>query len=157
MATEGLNEDFLDVLRCLDDAGVEFLVVGAHALARHGVVRATGDLDIWIRCDLDDAVRAHRALVAFGAPVTSSGLTPEHLAEPGIVYQVGLPPRRIEVLTEISGVSFDTAWPKRVEVEIAGRQVPVLDKQSLLINKRASGRLKDLADVAELESLGDDP
>lgn len=156
MATEGLNEDFLDVLRCLDEAGVEFLVVGAHALARHGVVRATGDLDIWIRCDPANAVRAHRALVAFGAPVTSAGLTSEQLAEPGIVYQVGLPPRRIDVLTEISGVTFDTAWPKRVEVEIAGRQVPVLDKQSLLINKRASGRLKDLADVAELESLDDD-
>jgi len=150
---EDLNEDFVDILKCLLDADVDFLLVGAHALAHHGIVRATGDLDLWVRCRPSNARRAFEALSAFGAPLSSGGLSVEDLAKPGTVYQMGLPPRRIDVLTEISGVDFDEAWPLRGELNLAGLRIPVLDRESLLANKRAAARPKDLADVEALEAL----
>ncbi len=127
------------------------MVVGAHALAVHGYVRATGDLDIWIRPDPENAQRAWNALVRFGAPVEAMGLTVQDLASPGVVYQVGLPPRRIDVLTEISGIEFDAAWSSRVANPVGELAVPFLGREALLQNKKASGRAKDLADVEALE------
>lgn len=128
-----------------------FLVVGAHALAVHGHVRATGDLDIWIRPDPENAERVWRALVRFGAPVEAMGLTIPDLSRPGTVYQIGLPPRRIDILTEISGVDFDEAWPSRVAEIVGDLQVPFLGREALVRNKKATGRTKDLADVESLE------
>jgi hypothetical protein len=130
------------------------LVVGAHALAIHGHIRATGDIDIWVRPDPENAERVWRALVHFGAPVEAMGLTVADLARPGIVYQVGLPPRRVDILTEISGVGFDEAWPARVTETVGSLAVPFLGREALIRNKKASGRAKDLADV---ESLGEPP
>ena len=128
------------------------MVVGAHALAVHGFVRATGDLDIWIRPDPENAQRIWNALVRFGAPVEAMGLTVRDLASPGVVYQVGLPPRRIDVLTQISGVTFDEAWQSRLEADLDGRAIPIIGRDAFLKNKRAAGRPKDLADAARLES-----
>jgi len=128
--------------------------VGAHALAIHGHVRATGDLDIWVRADPENAERVWRALVHFGAPVEALGLTAADLSRPGIVYQVGLSPRRVDILTEISGVGFDEAWPARVTETIGSLAVPFLGREALIRNKKASARAKDLADV---ESLGEAP
>lgn len=128
-----------------------FLVVGAHAVGIHGVPRATGDLDIWIRPDAENAPRVWRALVEFGAPVEATGLTPADLERPDTVYQIGLPPRRIDILTEISGVGFDEAWGSRVMSRVGGLEVPFLGREELLRNKKASGRLKDLADLEMLE------
>lgn len=128
-----------------------FLVVGAHALAVHGHVRATGDLDIWIRPDPENAERVWRALVRFGAPVEAMGLTIPDLSRAGTVYQIGLPPRRIDILTEISGVDFDEAWPSRVAETVGDLQVPFLGREALVRNKKATGRTKDLADVESLE------
>jgi hypothetical protein len=126
-------------------------VVGAHALAVHGVVRATGDLDLWVRPDPENAERAWRALARFGASLEAMGLTREDLTQPGTVYQIGLPPRRIDLLTEISGVGFDEAWSSKTLKDVEGLQIPFLGRQDLLQNKRASGRAKDLADIELLD------
>lgn len=128
-----------------------FLVVGAHAVGVHGVPRATGDLDIWVRPDAENAPRVWRALVEFGAPVEVTGLTPSDLEKPDMVYQIGLPPRRIDILTEISGVDFDEAWSSRVTSWVGDLEIPFLGREALLRNKKASGRPKDLADLDILE------
>lgn len=131
-----------------------FLVVGAHAMAVHGVPRATGDLDVWVRPDGDNAERVLRALIRFGAPIEAMNVKADDLARPGMIYQIGLPPRRIDILTEISAVDFDEAWASRLTQQIAGLDVPFLGRDALLRNKRASGRTKDLSDVVLLERQG---
>lgn len=146
-----LNADFRDLLVCLGREEVEYVLVGAYALALHGVPRATGDIDVLVRPTPENAERVWRALVGFGAPLGAARIEPRDFATPGLVYQIGLPPRRIDVLTEISGVSFDEAWATRVIAELDGRPVPFLGRATLIANKRASGRLKDLADVERLE------
>lgn len=151
MNPTGLNDDFLDLLRALADAGASFLVVGAHAMAVHGVPRATGDLDVAVRPDPVNAERVLDALRGFGAPVDAHGVTAEDFSRPGLVYQVGLPPRRIDLLTELTGLSFDEAWASRVEVELGGHRVPFIGRAALARNKRATGRPKDLADAELLE------
>ena len=123
--------------------------MGAYAVAVHGVARATGDIDLWIRSSPENAARAWNALASFGAPVT--GLSPAELAAPGFVLQVGVTPRRIDVITFIDGVEFVEAWSNRIEVQIEGMTVPVLSRADLIRNKRAAGRPKDLADLALLE------
>jgi len=150
MTLEGLNEDFRDLLVLLADAGVEFVVVGAYALAFHGAPRASGDIDLFVRPSPANAERVFQALIRFGAPLQSAGVTAADLAQPGAVYQIGLPPRRIGLLTEISGVTFDEAWTSRITTEVEGRTVPFIGRDALVKNKEASGRPKDIADVARL-------
>jgi hypothetical protein len=147
-----VNEDFQDLLAALLAVEVRFLVVGAHAMAVHGVPRATGDLDVWIAPDAGNADRAWSAVVRFGAPLSAMGVTRDDFGRPDRVVQVGLPPRRIDILTSVSGITFDEAWPGRVIHEVAGLAVPFLGRAALVRNKRASGRAKDLAD---LEALGE--
>jgi hypothetical protein len=149
-----VNEDFRDMLKALLESGARFLVVGAHALAVHGIPRATGDLDIWIDRHPDNCGRVWQAIIQFGAPVESFGVTQEDLARPGIVVQIGLPPRRIDILTDLTGVDFASAWAEQVGVEVGDREVPFIGRASLIRNKRATGRLRDLAD---LEALGETP
>ena len=136
------------MLSALSAAGAEFLVVGAHALAAHGVPRATGDLDLWVRASAENAERVWEALEQFGAPLHD--LTIEDLARPDVVFQIGVVPQRIDLLTSITGVTFDDAWANRVHVEIGELEVPVLGRSELVRNKRAVGRTRDLADIAEL-------
>ena len=149
-----MNPDFSDMLSALSAAGVDFLIVGAHALAAHGVPRATGDLDIWVRPTPDNAVRTLKALAAFGAPL--SDLSAEDLTRPDTVFQIGLPPGRIDILSGITGVTFDDAWPSRIVVRLADLDVPVLSKADFVANKAAVGRPKDLADMALLDEAGSD-
>jgi hypothetical protein len=144
-----LNPDFRDILSEFGAAGVEFLVVGAYALAAHGLPRATGDIDLWVRCSSENAPRVMAALARFGAPLTNIG--EEDFTTPGTVVQIGVTPRRIDVLTAIDGVEFGEAWLERVEVGIDGLRVPVLSRDHLLRNKRAAGRAKDLVDARRLE------
>ena len=118
-----MNPDFADMLSALSAAGVDFLIVGAHALAAHGVPRATGDLDIWVRPTPDNAARTLQALTAFGAPLTD--LSAEDLTRPDTVFQMGVPPARIDILSGITGVSFEEAWARRVVVPLSGLDVPV--------------------------------
>lgn len=147
-----MNEDFRDLLRALAAEGVRFLVVGAHALAVHGVPRATGDLDIWIRRTEENARRVWRALRAFGVPLEALDLSRDDLLVPDRVVQLGVPPRRIDLLTDLTGVEFSTAWEGRATVAIAGIEVPFIGRDALVENKRATGRPRDRAD---LESLGE--
>ncbi len=152
-----MNEDFLDILRALLNEGARFLVVGAHALAVHGVPRATGDLDIWVDRSTANSERVWRAIISFGAPVESLDLSVVDLGKPGIVVQIGLAPRRIDLLTDLTGVVFEEAWTDRVVHSVEGVDVPFLGRRSLIRNKRATGRLKDLADLEALgESSADD-
>jgi hypothetical protein len=153
MTLEELNEDFRDVLVRLADAGVEFLIVGAYALSFHGAPRASGDIDVFVRPSPENAERVFAALAGFGAPLESAGMTAGDFARPGMIYQIGLPPRRIDVMTQISGVTFDEVWASRVTAEVEGRTVGFIDRAHLLKNKEAAGRPKDLADVARLRQM----
>ena len=140
------------MLTALQETGAVFLVVGAHAMAAHGVPRATGDLDIWVRPDPENAPKVFAALLEFGAPLDTMGLTVDDLTKPDAVFQFGLPPRRIDILTEIDGVEFDDAWPSHIMVKIQDlEEVPFLGWEDLLRNKKASGRPKDIADLDLLE------
>ncbi len=146
-------QDFRDLLAELVKADVRFLVVGAHALGAHGVPRATVDLDVWIARTPDNARRVWAALAAFGAPLETLNIQEADFVRPDLVAQFGLPPFRIDILTGLSGLTFDEAWPNRIEADFDDVRVPFLGRAELIRNKRASGRKKDLADV---ESLGDD-
>lgn len=143
-----MNRDYNDILSALCAEGAEFLIVGAYAVGVHGIPRATGDIDIWVRPTSENAVRVMRALKRFGAALLD--LTEEDLATADTVFQMGVAPSRVDVLTGISGVSFDQAWPSRVTVAVEGLTVPVIGRDDLLRNKAASGRPKDLADLAAL-------
>jgi hypothetical protein len=144
-----MNPDFSDILSAFAAVGVEFLVVGAYALAAHGLPRATGDIDLWVRNTSENASRVMAALARFGAPL--GNITEDDFTTPGMVVQIGVTPRRIDVLTAIDGVEFNEAWRERIELEIDGLQVPVLSRDHLLRNKHATGRPKDLVDARRLE------
>jgi len=149
-----VTEDWLDVLVAMLEAGARFLVVGAHALAVHGVPRATQDLDIWIEPTPKNVDRVWEALTRFGAPLGDLGVDRNDFLRPETVVQLGLPPNRIDILTGITGIEdFEQAWAARAESEIGNHTIPFLGRETLIANKRAAGRLKDLADV---EALGED-
>jgi predicted nucleotidyltransferase len=145
-----MNRDFFDMLSALSEAGAEFMIVGAYALAVHARPRATGDIDIWVNPAPANAERVMRALVAFGAPLHD--LTTADLTRPDTVFQIGVDPCRIDILSGVSGLRFEEAWTRRVELEIEGAMVPVLGREDLIANKRASNRAKDRLD---LEHLGE--
>ena len=149
-----MSHDFRDLLAGFNVHNVEYLVVGAHALAAHGHVRATEDLDIWVRPEPENAKRVLTALRAFGAPLHD--LTEKDLTAPGVVFQIGVAPLRINVLTAIDGVEFDEAWPSRFNTQFADQPITVLSKEHLIKNKRATGRTQDLADVERLVGKGSD-
>jgi len=146
-----LFDDFRDMLAEFAAAGVEHLVVGGHAVAAHGVVRATLDIDIFVRPSAENAECVIKALRAWGAPLQNHGVNASDFAKPGTVYQLGLPPRRIDILTAIDGVSFDEASHEKIFVASGNLEFPVIGRRALIANKRASGRHKDLGDV---EALG---
>jgi hypothetical protein len=144
-----LNPDFKDMLSCLKDEKVDFLIVGAYALAAHGFPRATGDLDIWVRNDPENAHRVIRALSKFGAPATQ--LSSEDFTSTDLIVQFGVEPCRIDLLTGISGIEFEEAWQNRVSIEIDNLEIFILSKKDLLTNKVATGRDKDQGDIIWLK------
>ena len=147
-----LNPDYRDMLSAFSEENVEYLLVGAYALAVHGQVRATGDIDLWVKVCRDNAERVMAALARFDAPLHE--VEARNFETPGVEFQIGVAPRRIDILTSIDAVDFDAAWPERREVDVAGLKVPVIGRRHLLQNKRATGRPKDLADAAWLEREG---
>lgn len=148
-----MSRDMREMLDALSGAGVEFLVVGAFAMAAHGVPRATGDIDIWIRPEPENARRVIEALAAFGAPLGAHGVSALDFARPGVVYQLGLPPNRIDLLTSIDGLGFEEAWSRRMSGTLLGREVAILSREDIVRNKLAAGRAKDLLDI-ELLTAG---
>jgi hypothetical protein len=144
-----MNQDFTDLLRAFIAADVRFLIVGAYALAVHGRPRATGDLDVWVDATPDNAHRVMRALAEFGAPL--SDISAADFAVPGVTYQIGVPPGRIDILTELTGITFSEAWPDRLRRAFGDVDVDFIGRASFIRNKRATGRAKDLGDIEGLE------
>ncbi|HEX9160120.1 MAG TPA: nucleotidyltransferase [Thermoanaerobaculia bacterium] len=144
-----MNRDFDEMLRELSDAGVEFVVVGAHARAAYGEPRATKDLDIWVRPSAENARRVVAALAKFGAPMHE--VSERDFAAPGLTYQIGVAPYRIDILTELTALTFDEAWNNRSEADFGGGRYPVIGKREFVVNKRATGRPQDLADADHVE------
>jgi hypothetical protein len=143
-----MNPDFVDLLRAFIAADVRFLIVGAYALAHHGRPRATGDLDVWVDATPDNAPRVIRALSAFGAPITD--ISERDFSSPGVVFQIGVPPGRIDILTELTGVTFNDAWASRDAGTFGELTVDFLGREAFVRNKRATGRTKDLGDIEGL-------
>jgi hypothetical protein len=143
-----LNPDFRDILSVFLEEGVEFLVVGGYAVAAHGLPRATKDIDLWVGCSPANASRVITALKRFGAAV--SEIREKDFLQPGITFQIGIPPRRIDIITEIEGVQFQDAYPNRISANLEGISVPVISRSDLLTNKRTLGRPQDLVDATWL-------
>lgn len=148
-----LTDDFRDLLIELADAGAEFVVVGGHAVAFHGHPRATKDLDVLVRASRTNAARVYRALAAFGAPLSAFEVREDDFAAYDGVLQVGVPPRRIDILNRADGISFDEAVSAGDAFDLEGRRIPVIGLEALLRNKKATKRRQDQADVEALEAL----
>lgn len=144
-----MNQDFIDLLRAFTAADVRFLIVGAYALALHGRPRATGDLDVWVEPNPENAGRVMRALADFGAPVAE--LTQDDFARPGVLYQIGVPPGRIDILTELTGLTFAEAWADKVRRPFGDIDVDFIGRASFIRNKRAVGRPKDFGDIEGMD------
>ena len=144
-----MNPDFVDLLRAFTEANVRFLVVGAYALALHGRPRATGDLDVWIEATQENATRVIDALTAFGAPLADISVA--DFAHEGIVYQIGVPPGRIDTLTQLTGLTCAEARPGRLRRPFGEVEVDFIGREAFLRNKRAMGRAKDLGDIEGME------
>jgi hypothetical protein len=144
-----VNPDFRDLFAALNDAAARFLLVGGYALAVHAAPRFTKDLDVWVEPSAANAERVMAALRAFGAPLET--VTQDDLSRAGVVFQMGLPPNRIDILTSVDGVSFDEAWPERLTTTYGDQRVPVIGRAHLIANKRATGRPQDALDADLLE------
>jgi hypothetical protein len=146
-----VDPDFKELLLTFNAHDVDYLIVGAHALAAHGHVRATKDLDVWVRPSRQNAEKVLAALSAFGAPLGDLNL--EDLSRAGTIFQIGMPPLRIDLITAIDGVEFDEAWSERFSTGFGGVPVSVISRHHLIVNKTASARLQDLADLERLNSI----
>lgn len=144
-----LNQDFREFIQSLNDNRVRYLVIGGYAVALHGYPRYTKDMDVWLEMSAENAARVVKALEQFG--FGSLGLQESDFLEPEQVIQLGYAPVRIDLITSAPGVEFGRCYASRVEVEIEGVVVSFIDLENLKKNKRASGRLQDLADVENLE------
>ena len=143
-----LTDDFREFLKLLNAHGVDYMVVGGYAVALHGYPRATIDLDLWVRAAADNAQRIIDAVKAFG--FDSPQLDPRVFVAPDQIVRFGVPPFRIEIMTTLSGVTFDACRARAGVQEIDGVAVPVISREDLKTNKRAAGRHKDLADLEQL-------
>ena len=145
------NEDYRDILQSLSDQDVDFILVGAYALASHGYPRATMDIDIWVRAAPDNAERVCRALSEFGAPMDA--VSASDFSEEGVIFQIGVAPRRIDIITRISGVDYIEASEAAESVEIDGLTIKILSAEHLIRNKLATGRPRDIDDAENLRRL----
>jgi len=144
------NPDFSDLLRAFNDAGVEYLIVGAHAVMLYTEPRYTKDFDVWVRPSQSNAERVFRALAGFGAPLADT--TPEHFTNVEVIYQIGVQPNRVDVMMDVAGLTFDEAWSQRTASTYGGTPTQYLSKGDVLRAKRAAGRPHDLRDIEWLEA-----
>lgn len=149
-----LPDDFRDLLVELHDAGADFVVIGGYAVAFHGYPRATKDMDLLVRADRENAKLVYQALAAFGAPLESFEVSEPDFATYDGVLQIGLPPRRIDIMNQAAGITFDEAIAESGDFELEGRRIRVIGLAALLKNKRAAGREQDVADVKALTRAG---
>jgi hypothetical protein len=148
MATPVLARDFKELLKLLNSNFVEYLLIGGYAVGIYGHIRATNDLDIWVKVGLENANRVDRALREFGFAATE--LTPDFFLAPNKIIRMGVPPIRIEILTSISGVEFEACYAEKEMIQLEEMIIPVISLARLRQNKAASGRAKDLADLENL-------
>jgi hypothetical protein len=146
-----LNDDYRDMLRALSAEGAEYLLVGAYAMAAHGYLRATMDIDLWVKPSTANADAVLRALSRFGAPLHD--LTAQDLQQDDTVYQIGVAPRRIDIITGATGLDFAAAQSRATTVVVDDLEIRILSLEDLIANKRATGRTRDLADAEALEAL----
>jgi hypothetical protein len=146
-----LNEDYAEMLRIFTDAEVRYLLVGAYAMGVHGHPRATGDIDLLVEPSAENSKRVYAALVEFGAPTEE--LTERTFSEPDVVFQIGVAPRRIDIVTSIDGVAFEPAYREHHLAEIGDIEVPCLSRDHLIQNKRSTGRPQDVVDADTLEQF----
>jgi hypothetical protein len=146
-----LNRDYSELLSAFADQEVEYLLVGAYAMAVHGQPRATMDIDLWLRVSAANAERVCAALAQFGAPAEAVDL--RNFLDPGTVVQIGVAPRRIDLLTRIDGLEFDAASIRASIATIGGLRIPVIGLADLIANKRATGRAQDRIDAERLAGL----
>jgi hypothetical protein len=146
-----LNEDYKDMLRALSVEKVKYLLVGAYAMAAHGYPRSTLDIDFWVLQSPQNADAVMRALHRFGAPLHN--LTAEDLQRNGTIFQIGIAPRRIDIITEATGLEFEEVYERSQPIAIEGIEVRIPSIADLIRNKRSTGRTKDLADAEALEAL----
>lgn len=144
-----LNKDYKEILQSLLNNEVKFLVVGAYAMGAYGYPRATGDFDIWVETSPKNSQRIYKSLSEFGAPL--SGITRKTFTEKGIVFQIGIAPRRIDIITHIDGVNFKEAYETKKKIKIENLEVPFISKEKLIKNKQATGREKDRLDAEHLK------
>ncbi len=147
-----LSSDWIELLEAFNTAGVRYLIVGAFALGRYAAPRATGDLDVWVDPKQENAKRLFSALTAFGAPL--HGLTHENFCHDDFVFTMGRPPIGVDIITSVSGVTFDEAWASRESGSLGDVSVPFIGRDAFLRNKRSAARTKDLADVEAVERFG---
>ena len=145
-----LNQDYVDMFRTLNTANVRYLVVGAYAFGFHVEPRTTKDVDIWVDPSAANAKRLHAALVNFGAPL--EGITAEDFTNLDLVYQIGVAPNRIDILTGLESITFDEAWENRQETTYGKEKVNIIGRDDLIKIKRAAGRPQDLEDIQALEA-----
>ena len=143
------NPHYSELLQLLNEFQVEYLIVGGFAVMKYGEPRYTKDLDIWVHNSPENSVRVVEALTKFGAPLEHDGITAHTFTEAQVVYQIGIAPVRIDILTEITGVEFTDAWTKRVGGTFFGVPVHFISLDDLLANKRALGRDSDLKDIKQ--------
>ena len=148
-----LNNDYKEMLQCLNEAGVDYLLVGAYALAAHGYPRSTMDIDLWVKPSPENAKPVMAALTAFGAPISTIDET--DFNNDDLIIQIGVAPRRIDIITGVSGLSFSDTYKQSIIVDIEGLKVRIPTIEDLITNKRSTGRTKDLADAEALEELLD--
>jgi hypothetical protein len=149
-----LNKDYSEMLQLLNANEVRFLVVGAYALGAYGYPRATGDIDIWVLAEQDNSKKLYQALKHFGAPLAQIGEST--FTQQGIIFQIGVAPRRIDIITRIDGVDFSAAWQNRRLIDIDGTPIPFISKQDLIKNKLSTGREKDRLDAIQLQSKNEE-
>jgi len=135
---------YRELLQLLNDCQVEYLIVGGYAVMKYTEPRYTKDLDVWVNNSKENSARVFQALARFGAPLKHDGITPETFTRDSVVYQIGVAPVRIDILTHISGVQFSDAWPRRVASNVFGVPVDFIGLDDLIVNKRAAGRSTDL-------------
>ena len=145
------NRDFRDLLAELSAHDVQFLIVGGYAVTFHARPRFTKDLDIWVDPSPDNSVRVFAALAAFGAPLQMHGVTAQDFATAGTIYQIGLPPNRVDILTLVDGLQFAPCWDRRSRARFADVEVAYLSREDLIVNKRTVARPQDLEDARDLE------
>jgi|SRR5579871_135498 len=135
---------YKELLQALNESHVEFLIVGGYAVMKYTEPRYTKDLDIWVNRSPENSANVFQALARFGAPLSKDGITPETFTEESLIYQIGVPPVRIDILTQVTGVEFEEAWPNRVGSTIFGVPVHFISLSDLIANKQLSGRDSDL-------------